>query len=134
MLRRRILYAEDDLDMCELVQLVLADDEVTCVYGCEHAIDRIKADPHYDLYILDYYLPDNDGITLCETIRESDRQTPILFVTGSYSLRKRDVERAGGQALIRKSGRDFLHDLRSHVKMLLESRPNAGEQSMGTAV
>jgi CheY-like chemotaxis protein len=35
----------------------------------------------FDLYLLDYYLPDGTGLELCLLIRDFDGSTPVLFVT-----------------------------------------------------
>jgi CheY-like chemotaxis protein len=116
----RILLAEDDPDTCELLELVFKEDDVTCVFGYEHAMDRIRANGPFDLYVLDYYLPDDDGLHLCEAIRRSDQKTPIVFLTGSHSLQNADIRAAGAQYLVRKSEPNFLEQLKEHVKALLE--------------
>ena len=43
---------------------------------------KMIADEPFDLYILDYRLPEMSGIDLCRLIRQSDAQTPIMFFTG----------------------------------------------------
>lgn len=41
----------------------------------------------YDLIILDYILPDIDGVAVCYELRKASITTPILFLTGKYTIR-----------------------------------------------
>jgi CheY-like chemotaxis protein len=43
----------------------------------------------FDLYILDYRMPEVSGIELCSKIRQKDKQTPIMF----FSAMSREVDR-----------------------------------------
>ncbi len=82
---RRILCVDDDNDSCEIISLMLqsADENyrVTTTQSGNTALNLI-ADAPFDLYILDYRLPEMSGIDLCRLIRQSDAQTPIMFFTG----------------------------------------------------
>lgn len=82
---RRILCVDDDSDSCEIISLMLhsADEHyrVTTTSSGNAAINMIADEP-FDLYILDYRLPEMSGIDLCQLIRQSDAQTPIMFFTG----------------------------------------------------
>jgi signal transduction histidine kinase len=48
---------------------------------------RMMATRRYDLYVLDYWLPDGDGLRLVREIRGSGPRVPTLFVTTSASAR-----------------------------------------------
>lgn len=82
---RRILCVDDDNDSCEIISLMLhnADENyrVTTTSSGSVALNMISDEP-FDLYILDYRLPEMSGIDLCRLIRQSDAQTPIMFFTG----------------------------------------------------
>jgi DNA-binding response OmpR family regulator len=41
----------------------------------------------YDLIILDYVLPDGNGVELCAKLRKANIRIPILFVTVRYGIR-----------------------------------------------
>lgn len=82
---RRILCVDDDSDSCEIISLMLhnADENyrVKTVSSGNAALNLIADEP-FDLYILDYRLPEMSGTDLCRLIRQSDAQTPIVFFTG----------------------------------------------------
>ena len=44
---------------------------------------KLLAAQKFDLYILEYELPEMNGFQLCRKIRQMDGQTPILFFTGT---------------------------------------------------
>ncbi|HVS93057.1 MAG TPA: response regulator transcription factor [Mucilaginibacter sp.] len=44
------------------------------------ALDTLKHG-HFDLVILDVMLPDTNGVDLCRSIRETDKDTPVLMLT-----------------------------------------------------
>lgn len=83
MMRRKILIVEDDADIARLVQLQLRDincDSVIINNGGE-ALDHLLRDQQYDMLILDIMLPDCDGLSICEQVREVNNQIPILMLT-----------------------------------------------------
>lgn len=43
----------------------------------------------YDVILLDYLLPDMDGIELCRKMRGNGIQTPILMVTGNFETKNK---------------------------------------------
>jgi signal transduction histidine kinase len=47
---------------------------------------RMTSHP-YDLYVLDYWLPDGDGLDLLREIRAQERPVPTLFVTTASSAK-----------------------------------------------
>lgn len=48
---------------------------------------RLMGGRRYDLYVLDYWLPDGDGLVLVREIRDASPRVPTLFVTTSASAR-----------------------------------------------
>ena len=88
----RILCADDDNDWCELLTLMLrqADDryQVVSVSTVQKALVLIE-NLSFDLYILDYALPDGTGTELCRKIRQNDSDTPVMF----YSAMAREIDR-----------------------------------------
>jgi len=82
-MQHKVLIVEDDVDIARLVQLQLRD------IGCEsdiignglEALNRLNEPHEYDMLILDIMLPDCDGLQICEQVRASNQQTPILMLT-----------------------------------------------------
>jgi DNA-binding response OmpR family regulator len=102
--KRRILYAEDNLDIripvCLLLRL--ADIEVITTDNMTQAL-RLAEDERFDLYLLDTRLPDGLGTELCRRIRAFDTKTPVLFF--SAAAREDDRQRAmlvGAQGYLTK--------------------------------
>ena len=101
-----ILYVDDNADSREVISLMLniADDkyDVTTVDSADKAINLIKGQ-NYDLYILDYRLPEIDGIELCRQIRQFDTLTPIIFYSGAaYTAERERAIAAGANAYLVK--------------------------------
>ncbi|HEY0657610.1 MAG TPA: response regulator [Pyrinomonadaceae bacterium] len=116
-----ILYVDDNADSCEVISLMLniADNkyDVTTVDRADKAINLIK-DRNYDLYILDYRLPEIDGIELCRRIRRVDTVTPIIFYSGAaYKAEREQAIAAGANAYLVKP--NDLDSLTETVKLFL---------------
>lgn len=78
----KLLYVEDDetLGFLTTDNLQREGYDITHITNGQSALESIKKD-NYDLCILDIMLPDVDGFTIAEKIRENDLQTPILFLS-----------------------------------------------------
>ena len=81
-----ILLVEDEENLQEALRLNLELEgyEVTSSYDGAHALKVVKKE-HFDLIILDVMLPEIDGITVCETIRLSNVDIPILILSAKNS-------------------------------------------------
>jgi DNA-binding response OmpR family regulator len=81
--KARILYVEDDADTREMVTLMLTLQgyKVASASSCGESIQLAK-EGSYDLYILDYTLPDGSGLSLCQQLRAVNSDAPILFCSG----------------------------------------------------
>lgn len=87
MSRKKILLVEDDPSLGYVIQdnLVLKGYDVTlCVDGC-HGEEVFLSSP-FHLCILDVMLPRKDGFSLAQTIREKNREIPIIFLTAKTML------------------------------------------------
>ncbi len=78
----RILVVEDDASLARSVTTGLLDEG----YAVVHAADGVEAaqvlrDGSWDLVILDWWLPGQDGLALLEGHRREGRDTPVLFLT-----------------------------------------------------
>lgn len=83
----RILVVEDDLQIGQNLKKILeshlyiVDWEKTG----EGALFNAETQ-NYDLIILDWMLPDSDGIHICEDLRKKSIQTPILMLTAKVQV------------------------------------------------
>jgi len=90
---RRVLIAEDDLDIAHLVKLHLRD--LPCHADVAHdgasALDYALTRP-YDAMVLDIVLPVLDGLAVCRAIRKHQIYTPIVML----SARSAEADRVVG--------------------------------------
>jgi DNA-binding response OmpR family regulator len=86
----KILVVEDDAKLARFVARVLVEEDYvadTCGEGGE-AIERAQSGV-YDALVLDWMLPDIDGLRVCKTLREQSCEIPILMLTARGELRER---------------------------------------------
>ncbi len=78
----KILVIEDDKDLCRSMCSYLSHNgySATGVFNAEDAYSAINSTV-FDLIISDIMLPGTDGFEIAKTIRSTDSDTPMLFVT-----------------------------------------------------
>lgn len=86
----RFLLVEDNSDMANIVRALLATwggGHVRQAGSVAEALDRLGHDS-FDLAIVDYKLPDGEGVNLVRTIRRSPLAfLPVLMLTANGSRR-----------------------------------------------
>ncbi len=85
--RPKILIVEDDVDIAEMLQDHLEysmSAETTLAYSAEQAIELDLIDPA-EILIIDYMLPDTDGVELIKSLNGNDVR-PAIFITGHATL------------------------------------------------
>lgn len=100
----QILYTEDDADTRELVSLVLtiSNCKVTLAARCEETLFLARTN-HFDLYLMDNWIPGGSGIDLCKKLRAFDSGTPILFYSGAaFESDKQEAFASGAQGYLTK--------------------------------
>jgi len=98
----RILLVEDEENIKDVVKLNLEMEEyevVTSGNGKEAL--KFIAEQHFDLLILDVMLPDVDGFQICEQVRLSNMDVPIIFLTAKDA----SIDRING---LKKGADDYL--------------------------
>ena len=83
----RVILVEDDAILAEMIQLWLQDAGHSCrVFKEGKPLIRELAQNTIDLIILDWMLPDTDGLELLRWTREhAEWRIPVIFVTGKDS-------------------------------------------------
>ena len=102
--RPRILCVDDDEDSRVMLVTLLkhAFIEAKAVGTAAQALSLIQAE-HFDLYMLDGWLPEIDGFELCRRLRAFDSRTPILFFSGAaYEADKKKGFEAGADDFVIK--------------------------------
>ena len=83
----RILLAEDDKRLSKMLEFLLKKENyiVDCVYDGQEALDYANLSD-YDIVILDWMMPIKDGIEVCRTLRQTNKQIAILMLTARDTL------------------------------------------------
>lgn len=122
--RKRVLLADDDADVCALLELALAQHcDVVAVHDAETALARLSSGVRYDAIISDFMLPGISGLELVEKIRRCERSArmPILMISGHGAHDIGNAAReAGADAFLDKPF--TLAQLRSAIAALLGLR------------
>ena len=93
---RRVLIAEDDPDISELMRMHLKDEGFAVVLTADgNAAALMLERERWDALVLDRTLPGMDGLEICRRARSMERYTPIIIA----SARSSEVDRILGLEL-----------------------------------
>jgi CheY-like chemotaxis protein len=97
-LNARILVAEDGRDNQRLIKLILrnAGAEVDMVENGLLAVETLRADPDYDLVVMDMAMPEMDGYEATRLLRAEGFQLPIVALTAHALTGEREKCIASG--------------------------------------
>ncbi len=83
----KILVIDDDRSICETLELYLTEEGyevVTAATGTEGLNKFVETSP--DVVILDIRLPDVDGFTILEDLREDDENVKVIMITAYHDM------------------------------------------------
>ena len=83
----KILVIDDDRSICETLELYLTEEGyevVTAASGTEGLNRFVETSP--DVVILDIRLPDVDGFTVLEDLREEDENVKVIMITAYHDM------------------------------------------------
>ena len=124
-----ILAIDDDPDILHITEIILAKEgySVELAGSGQEAVKALKR-KKVDLILLDVLLPDTDGYSLCQQIKESSdtRDIPIILLTGLDSVENkvRGLDVGASDYLVKP----FLHkELLARIRSHLRNREFAEE-------
>ncbi len=130
-MRETILIIEDDPYLSQgLTELMEKSGYAPAAAGSIADARKALSGRRWDLLILDVTLPDGNGVSLCQALRQEGTRTPILFLTARDE--EFDIVRgldAGGNDYVTKPFR--IQELLSRIRALLR-RDTAGPWQVGS--
>src|ERR1700733_6159724 len=78
-----VLAVDDDVAVCRILQRMLSDEQYQ-VQISQSVADALKAieEKLFDVYVMDYKLPDGTGLDVAERIRSKGSEAPIIIISG----------------------------------------------------
>jgi CheY-like chemotaxis protein len=130
----RILYIDDYSDSCKLIDILLYTEK--CKYSFSianspsEALELIASEP-FNLYILENKLPEMTGVELCRKIRQTDKQTPILFFSGKARPFDRETSLNAGatEYLVKSDDRERITET---IRELLNDNHNCKSKNQSS--
>jgi two-component system copper resistance phosphate regulon response regulator CusR len=126
----RLLVIEDDTEIADFISRGLREEGFVVELAADGTVGwQALKSSSWDLVVLDWWLPGQDGLTLLQRFRQVNRNTPVLFLTARDAVEKRvQGLNAGADDYLCKPF-DFA-ELVARVQALLRRRPG----SIGTRV
>lgn len=130
----KVLYVEDELFLAKIVKesLESRDHEVIMESDGAKATEAFKKSKP-DICVLDVMLPNKDGFTIADEIRELDEDVPIIFLTAKTQTE--DVVKGfslGGNDYIRKPF--SMEELIVRIQNLLRNKKEGTQKITGNSV
>jgi two-component system copper resistance phosphate regulon response regulator CusR len=121
----RVLVVEDEATIADFLIRGLREEG----YVVEHAADggtawNMLRFSEWDLIVLDWWLPDEDGLTLLQRFRQIGRHTPVLFLTArdAVSDRVRGLDAGADDYLAKPFA---FEELLARIRALVRRRDSA---------
>lgn len=88
----RLLVIEDDPNLaCVVADQFMSEGHSVDIAGSGKQAERQWKANIYDLLILDWTLPDTNGIDLCKKFRTTSSTIPILMLTGHRDIEDKEI-------------------------------------------
>lgn len=83
----KVLLVDDEPRIADIIEKYLSMNgfEIIKAIGGEEALKVLNSDAKLDLMVLDIKMPGFDGMDIMQKAKESGRDFPILFLTGSIN-------------------------------------------------
>jgi DNA-binding NtrC family response regulator len=78
-----VLVVDDDIAVCRILHRMLSDEhhEVQISQSVADALGAIEK-KDFDVFVMDYKLPDGTGLDVAERIRSNGSEAPIILISG----------------------------------------------------
>jgi len=92
-----VLVVDDDIAICRILQRMLSAAQYK-VETCQSVTDAVRAieEKPFDLYVMDYKLPDGSGLDVAARVRSKWGAAPIILISGydpsAIALRAGELE------------------------------------------
>lgn len=134
----RILLVDDDLRLRTLLQRFLEDKGfIVRIAHDATQMDRLLEREIFSLIVLDYMLPGEDGIQICERLRQQNIETPIIMLTARGGESDRiDGLNAGADDYLAKpfNPNELLARIRAVLRRQVREVPGAPSLQQGETV
>jgi DNA-binding response OmpR family regulator len=128
----KVLLVEDDTKVARFLSRVLAE-EGYVVDVCKSGADALSQAETgvYDLVVLDWMIPDVDGLSVCRELRRSGSTVPILMLTARGETRERvlGLEAGADDYLVKPFETD---ELVARVRALIRRTTGFGKLRCGS--
>lgn len=119
-MKKKILVAEDDRAILEVVKIILEQDGYETVYADrEEVIRKILKEEKPDLILLDIWLGGSDGGKIAKSIKsdKQSKQIPIIMISANNETEKITREAGADDFLLKPFNiDDLLHIVRKYLK------------------
>jgi putative two-component system response regulator len=123
MVRNRILIIDDNKAIHNLLESSFKiwfgnEFEIYSAFNGKSGIDKfLKKKP--EISIIDYIMPQLDGIKVLKRIREKDKDAQIIFISGNNKIREKALK-WGASIFLGKEDNEFFNKIFDFIKQELE--------------
>lgn len=120
----KILIVEDEAGISNFLKQGLEEEnyKVTLAADGKDGLQKALSNP-YDLLLLDWMLPEMNGIDICTEFRKRNKITPIIFLTAKDTIQETIAGlKAGANDYIKKPF--SFEELLERIKVQLRTLPN----------
>jgi len=126
----RILLVEDDEAVCAVIESLAKkfNCDMVTVHSAKDALKE-ALETKYDLVLLDYQLPDGNGVEVFKTIRAKSCDVPVCIVTGFLSEHLIDQVKEIGFAVFVQKPKDLTMKNLINIFMTFGIKPNPAAEA-----